>query len=130
MPPTADDLQVEAAIPDDDLLGAPTRDLRAATIGKSGSRRAVGLTGQYALLVALAFIVLAPVALSLMQALSPPFDYIAAGKPLHPVNVDWKDRTWFTGGAFSVVVRTAVVALFLSWVQVRAAGGSLRHATA
>jgi sn-glycerol 3-phosphate transport system permease protein len=130
MPPTVDDLQVEAAIPDDDLLGAPTRELRAATIGKSGSRRALGLTGQYALLVALAFIVLAPVALSLMQALSPPFDYIAAGKPLHPVNVDWKDRTWFTGGAFSVVARTAVVALFLSWVQVRAAGGSLRHPAA
>jgi sn-glycerol 3-phosphate transport system permease protein len=29
-----------------------------------------------------------------------------------------------------VVARTAVVALFLSWVQVRAAGGSLRHAAA
>ncbi len=74
----------------------------------------------------LATIVLAPVALALMQALSPPFDYINAGKPLHPVSVDWKDRTWLTGGLFSVVARTAVIALALAWVQVRAAGGTLR----
>jgi sn-glycerol 3-phosphate transport system permease protein len=124
MPPTAEDVTV---VPDDDLLGAPARDLRAATIGQSGSRRAVGLAGQYGLLVVLAVIVLAPVALALMQALSPPFDYINAGKPLHPVNVDWKDRTWLSGGAFSVIARTAVVALALAWVQLRAGGGGLRH---
>jgi sn-glycerol 3-phosphate transport system permease protein len=123
MPPTAEDV---TAVPADDLFGAPVRDLRAATIGQSGSRRALGLTGQYGLLVVLAVIVLTPVALALMQALSPPFDYINAGKPLHPVNVDWKDRTWLSGGAFSVVARTAVVALALAWVQLRAGGGSLR----
>ena len=115
-----------ATLPSDDVLGTPTG-LAAASIGKSSSRRLVGLAGQYGVLVVLAVIVLAPVALSLMQALSPPFDYINAGKPLHPVNVDWKDRTWLSGGAFSVVARTAVVALALAWVQLRAAGGTLRH---
>jgi sn-glycerol 3-phosphate transport system permease protein len=115
-----------ATLPSDDVLGTPTG-LAPASIGKSSSRRLVGLAGQYAVLVVLAVIVLAPVALSLMQALSPPFDYINAGKPLHPVNVDWKDRSWLSGGAFSVVARTAVVALALAWVQLRAAGGTLRH---
>ena len=115
-----------ATLPSDDVLGTPTG-LAAASIGKSSSRRLVGLAGQYGVLVVLAVIVLAPVALSLMQALSPPFDYINAGKPLHPVNVDWKDRSWLSGGAFSVVARTAVVALALAWVQLRAAGGTLRH---
>jgi sn-glycerol 3-phosphate transport system permease protein len=116
-----------ATLPSDDVLGtAPTR-LTGATLGQSSSRRLLGLAGQYGLLVVLAAVVLAPVALSLMQALSPPFDYINAGKPLHPVHVDWKDRSWLSGGAFSVVARTAVVALALAWVQLRAAGGSLRR---
>ena len=116
-----------ATLPSDDVLGAPEHELRAATIGKSGGRRTLGLFGQYGVLVVLAAIVITPVALALMQALSPPFDYINAGKPLHPVSVDWKDRTWLTGGAFSVVARTALVALALAWVQLRAAGGTLRH---
>ena len=116
-----------ATLPSDDVLGtAPTR-LAGATLGQSSSRRLLGLAGQYGVLVVLAAVVLAPVALSLMQALSPPFDYINEGKPLHPVHVDWKDRTWLSGGAFSVVARTAVVALALAWVQLRAAGGTLRH---
>ena len=116
-----------ATLPSDDVLGAPEHELRAATIGKSGRRRTLGLFGQYGVLVVLAAVVITPVALALMQALSPPFDYINAGKPLHPVSVDWKDRTWLTGGAFSVVARTALVALALAWVQLRAAGGTLRH---
>jgi sn-glycerol 3-phosphate transport system permease protein len=116
-----------ATLPSDDVLGAPEHELRVATIGKSGSRRTLGLVGQYGLLVVLAAIVLGPIAFALLQALSPPFDYINAGKPLHPVHVEWKDRTWLTGGAFSVVARTAVVALALAWVQLRAAGATVRH---
>ena len=116
-----------ASRPPTTCCGAPEHELRAATIGQSSSRRTLGLVGQYGLLVVLAAVVLAPIAFALMQALSPPFDYINAGKPLHPVDVDWKDRTWLTGGAFSVVARTAVVALALAWVQLRAAGGTVRH---
>jgi sn-glycerol 3-phosphate transport system permease protein len=114
----------------DDVLGAPARGLAGATIGQSSVRRTLGLTGQYAALVGLAAVVLAPVVFALLQALSPPFDFINAGKPLHPVHVEWKDRTWLTGGVVSVVARTLIIALALAWVQVRAAGGGLRHPAA
>ncbi|HEX8804150.1 MAG TPA: carbohydrate ABC transporter permease [Acidimicrobiales bacterium] len=98
-----------------------------AAVGQSSARRTLGLVGQYAVLVALAAVVLVPVAFAVIQALSPPFEYLAEGKPYHPVGVEWKDRTWFTGGAVSVVLRTLVVALALAWVQLRAAGGGPRH---
>src|SRR5690606_19557809 len=57
----------------------------------------------------------------------PPFSYLGQGQPPHPVDVSWKDRTWFTGGAFSVVARTALVAFALAWVQLRAGGGTVRR---
>ncbi|HET8617867.1 MAG TPA: carbohydrate ABC transporter permease [Acidimicrobiales bacterium] len=114
------------AEPAGDVLGGPERELAAATIGKSSARRIAGLAGQYAVLVALAVIVLTPVVFAVVMALSPPFDYIAAGRPLHPVNVDWKDRTWLDGGVVSVVLRTAVVVLALAWVQLKVAGGTAR----
>jgi sn-glycerol 3-phosphate transport system permease protein len=114
-------------MPGDDLIAAPAEGLSPGVgVGRSVGRRRVGLAGQYATLVGLASIVLLPVGLTLIQALSPPFTYIDAGKPLHPVAVDWKDRTWFTGGAFSVAARTLVIVVFLGWVQLRAAGGHAR----
>ena len=51
---------------------ASASELKAATIGKSSRRRALGLTGQYTVLVLLAAIVLIPLAAVLLQALSPP----------------------------------------------------------
>jgi hypothetical protein len=83
----------------------------------------VGLAAQYGALVALSLLVLGPVLLTVIQALSPPFRYVDAGLPLHPVEVAWKDRTWFTGGAASVLARTAVAVLGLAWLQ-RVASGS------
>jgi sn-glycerol 3-phosphate transport system permease protein len=121
--PPPDDEAV--ALPGDRVLGAPERELTAATIGKSSRRRTLGLVGQYAALVLLASLVLVPIGFTLIQALSPPFPYFDAGKPLHPVAVDWKDKGWLDGGAFSVVARTLVVAVALAWVQLRAAGGQL-----
>jgi sn-glycerol 3-phosphate transport system permease protein len=110
-----------------DVLGAPARDLTAATIGHSTARRRWGLAGQYGVLIALALVVLLPIVFTLLQALSPPFRYLRAGKPLHPVAVDWKDRTWLSGGAASVAARTLIVAALLAWVQLRAAGGRVLH---
>ncbi|MGH9260652.1 MAG: hypothetical protein ACRD08_12265, partial [Acidimicrobiales bacterium] len=112
-------------MPGDDVIGAP-RGLAGPTIGQSSRRRVAGLVGQYAVLVVLAALVLLPLAFTFMQALSPPFQWVEAGRPLHPVDVDWKDRTWFTGGVVSVVLRTLVVVLALAWVQLKAAGGHLR----
>jgi sn-glycerol 3-phosphate transport system permease protein len=97
------------------------------TIGRSSTRRTLGLAGQYTALILLAAIVLVPLFYTVIQALSPPFTYFGHGQPPHPVAVDWKDRTWFTGGAFSVVVRTLLVAVALAWVQLRAAGGTVRR---
>jgi len=127
-------MPVDEAVADDvvivappDVLGAPERELKAATLGMSSARRRAGKIGQYAVLVALAAIVLIPIAFALLQALSPPFPYVNAGKPLHPVAVEWKDKTWLDGGAVSVVLRTLVVAVALAWLQLRAAGGRVRH---
>jgi sn-glycerol 3-phosphate transport system permease protein len=120
----------EAVLPGDRVLGAPEHDLTAATIGQSSGRRILGLVGQYAALMVLAALVLVPIGFTLIQALSPPFPYFEAGKPLHPVAVEWKDKGWLDGGAFSVVARTLVVALALAWIQLRAGGGRLRHLAA
>jgi sn-glycerol 3-phosphate transport system permease protein len=114
-PPGGDLLAEEAA-----RRTPPTR------VGRSSARRRVGITGQYAMLIALAALVIIPLAFSLILALSPPFTYFDEGKPLHPVAIDWKDRTWFTGGAFSVLARTLVVVAALGWLQLRAAGGHAR----
>jgi sn-glycerol 3-phosphate transport system permease protein len=119
--------ETAAGMPRDRVLGAPEHELTAATIGKSSARRTLGLIGQYAALVVLASLVLIPIGFTLIQALSPPFPYFDAGKPLHPVAVDWKDKGWLDGGAFSVVVRTLVVAFALAWIQLGAAGGRLRN---
>jgi len=115
------------AMPGDDLLGAPGRGVAATAVGQSSWRRAIGLTGQYAVLVVLAALVLLPLVFTVLQALSPPFAYINEGKPLHPVAVGWKDRTWLSGGAFSVVARTLIVVVVLAWVQLRVAGGRMRN---
>jgi len=86
-------------------------------LGHSATRRRLGVAGQYLMLVLLSVVVLGPLLLTLIQAMSPPFVYVDAGKPLHPVNVDWKDRTWFTGGLFSVVARTVVVLVVFTWAN-------------
>ena len=115
------------AMPGDRVLGAPDAGSRPPP---SASRRAAApsvSSGQYAALLVLASLVLVPIGFALIQALSPPFPYFDAGKPLHPVAVDWKDKGWLDGGAFSVVVRTLVVTLALAWIQLRAAGGSVSN---
>ncbi|HKH03644.1 MAG TPA: carbohydrate ABC transporter permease [Acidimicrobiales bacterium] len=108
-------------------LGEAPGTVDATTIGRSAGRRRAGLTGQYALLVVLAALVLAPVVFTLIQALSSPAEYIQADTPFHPVAVDWKDRTWFSGGLGSVLGRTALVFVALAWAQLAAAGGSFAH---
>jgi sn-glycerol 3-phosphate transport system permease protein len=117
--------------PDDPLEAAPASGVAtAAGMGRSSTRQTMGLIGQYALLVALALVVVVPLLLTVIQALSPPPDYLAAGKPLHPVAVDWKDRTWWTGGAFSVLARTFVVLVIVAITQLKAAGGSFGEPSA
>ncbi|CAN5798047.1 hypothetical protein BH10ACT1_BH10ACT1_10970 [soil metagenome] len=98
-----------------------SRGLVAGGAGRSGGRRTWGLVWQYALLIGLAVVVLGPLLLTLRQALTPPFQWVNEGRPPYPVKVDWKDRTWFTGGLLSLVARTLVVLYLFAWLQ-RVAG--------
>lgn len=107
-------------------VGAGGPAARGLRTGGSGGRRVVGLVGQYGTLVVLAAVVLGPILFTVIQAVSVPTTYIAKGKPLHPVAVAWLDRTWFTGGALSVVVRTLLVLATLAWIQKVAARSSFR----
>ena len=76
-------------------LDRPAAGPEATSVGEKGARRHVGLAGQYLALVLLSLLVLGPLYLTIVQALSPPVKFIAAGRPLHPVSVAWKDRTWW-----------------------------------
>lgn len=99
----------------------------AAGPGSSSTRRIWSLVWQYAALTALSILVLGPILLTIIQASGSPFTWATSGKPLHPVHVEWKDRTWFTGGATSVIVRTAVVLAVFGWVQKVAASLTWRR---
>ncbi|HWJ98573.1 MAG TPA: carbohydrate ABC transporter permease [Acidimicrobiales bacterium] len=92
-------------------------------MGQSPARKNAGLVGQYLTLGLLSLLVLGPIGLTVIQALSPPFRYVSAGRPLHPVEVSWQDRTWFSGGPLSLVVRTLIVFALLAWLQKVASGG-------
>ena len=105
-------------------VGAETevnRGVVAGGAGRTGSRRLWGLIWQYAFLSILALVVLGPILLTLRQALTPPFQWVNQGRPPYPVDVAWKDRTWFTGGPLSLVARTLVVLYLFAWLQ-RVAG--------
>ncbi|MCU1371250.1 MAG: ABC-type sugar transport system, permease component [Ilumatobacteraceae bacterium] len=95
-------------------------------MGQSPARRNAGVAGQYLSLGLLSVLVLGPIGLTVIQALSPPFRYVSAGRPLHPVEVSWQDRTWFTGGPLSVIVRTLIIVALLAWLQKVASGVSWR----
>ncbi len=97
-----------------------------AAPGAGISRRTLGIIGQYVVLVLLSLLVLGPLLLVLIQALSPPFKWVNANKPLHPAFVDWKDRTWWSGGPVSVIGRTLFIGFLLAWLQKVASGRSWR----
>ncbi|QXC62893.1 carbohydrate ABC transporter permease [Aquihabitans sp. G128] len=100
-------------------VGADTeasRGVRVAT-GHSSRRQLLSKVWQYAMLVALAAIVIGPLLLTLRQALTPPFQWVNKGRPPYPVEIAWKDRTWFTGGPVSLVGRTLVVLFLFAWLQ-------------
>lgn len=109
------------------LLAVPVAAILARVLEHGHELRLVSLAGQYELLSLLAVVVLGPVLFTVISALSPPFLYVDRGSPLHPVAVDWKDRTWFTGGPTSVVLRTLAVVALLTWIQRVASGESWRR---
>jgi sn-glycerol 3-phosphate transport system permease protein len=73
----------------------------------------------YLLLSALSLIVLLPVWLTFVRALSPPFQYIEAGQPLTPVNPDWGvfGEAWRQGNLGRSMALTIGIALIITLAQ-------------
>jgi sn-glycerol 3-phosphate transport system permease protein len=67
-------------------LGAPPPPTPA---GRSGVRTTLNKLVTYLLLTFLSLIVLFPIYMLILRALSAPLRYIAAGQPLYPVDVQW-----------------------------------------
>ena len=70
--------------------------MATAEVERTGARRnrltrrqIAGRVGSYLALSTLSMLVLFPIWLTLVRAVSPPFVYIEAGQPFHPVHPDW-----------------------------------------
>ncbi len=56
---------------------------------RSGARVVLSNIGTYLLLTLLSLIILFPIYMLILRALSAPIAYITAGQPLHPVDIQW-----------------------------------------
>jgi sn-glycerol 3-phosphate transport system permease protein len=63
------------------------------TGGGSGGRSGWAAAGWYVALTLLSLIVLFPVYMLLLRAISDPLEYVAQGQPLHPVSIEWNAFT-------------------------------------
>jgi sn-glycerol 3-phosphate transport system permease protein len=94
------------AVPDTARPGARARTLRN--------------TGWYVLLGALSLVVLFPVYMTVVRALSTPIAYIDAGQPPYPVDIQWDvfRRAWDDGELARKFGITAIVTLIITGSQV------------
>ncbi len=76
--------------------------------------------GWYALLSALSLLVLLPVYMTVVRALSDPVPYLDKGQPLYPVGVQWDifSRAWSDGDLGRKFLITGVVTLIITGFQV------------
>jgi sn-glycerol 3-phosphate transport system permease protein len=88
--------------------------------GAERDTRAMRAAGWYVLLGALAVLVLFPVYLTVVRALSEPGEYASRRFPLTPVAIDWDvfSRAWTRGGMGSAIARNAVVTALTVIAQV------------
>lgn len=80
-------------------------------VGRSPAERAARTAGWYLALTALAVVVLFPVYMIVVRALSNPAGYLRAGSPLYPVHIEWNvfSRAWSDGYlAHNLLVSTIV----------------------
>src|SRR6476619_8484385 len=77
----------------------------------------------YVVLTALSVVVLFPVYMTLVRALSTPFAYIQAGQPLHPVDIQWGifRRAWDEGDLGAKMTISALVTLTIVVAQLATA---------
>jgi sn-glycerol 3-phosphate transport system permease protein len=81
--------------------------------------RALRTAAWYVVLTLLSVIVLFPVYMTLVRALSRPVDYFNAGSPLRPVSIDWGvfRRAWDEGDLAGPMLRSLVVTLIITSTQ-------------
>jgi sn-glycerol 3-phosphate transport system permease protein len=89
------------------------------TVVRLPLRRIAGNAVSYLALSALSLIVLFPVWLTFVRALSPPFVYIEAGQPLRPVQADWGifGAAWTEGNLGRAMTVTIAMALIITVAQ-------------
>lgn len=82
-------------------------------------RRALRKVAWYLGLSGLALVVLAPVYLTIVRALSNPVSYIDAGSPLYPVDIDWGvfGKAWDQGNLGPAMVRSTVMTVLITAAQ-------------
>lgn len=98
-------------------LGAPT----VVGADRPGARqRRAANAGWYVVLTALAVVVLFPIYMTLVRALSAPLSYLNAGQPFRPVDVEWDifSRAWTEGDLGRKFLISAVVTLIITAAQV------------
>lgn len=102
----------EIVVPTGPTLGAGASTIEVASVGASPWRRRASLAGWYALLLVLSAVVLFPIYVTLIQAVSNPAAYYQAHSPLHPVQFDLHTfRAAWDDGQFS---RTLLVSLIVT----------------
>lgn len=94
-------------------------DLRSTNSANSW-RRLVGDAASYVSLSLLSLIVLIPVWLTFVRAVSPPFVYIEAGQPLTPVQPEWGifNTAWNEGNLGRSMLITIGIAAIITIVQI------------
>ena len=100
-----------------DVLGADT----VVGTDRPGRRsRGIKQAGWYVLLGSLSLIVLFPIWMTLVRALSTPIAYIEAGQPITPVEPQWDvfSRAWTEGELAQKFAITIVVTLIITAAQV------------
>lgn len=82
--------------------------------------RILKLVGWYVLLTGLAIVILFPIYMTLVRALSAPLSYINAGQPFRPVDVEWDifSRAWTEGDLGRKFLISAVATLIITAFQV------------
>src|SRR4051794_37866753 len=74
---------------DGTTLAAQVGETAPPPLPKGGPRSTVGKVVTYLVLSALSLVVLFPIYMLILRALSSPLRYIAAGQPLYPVAIQW-----------------------------------------
>ncbi len=84
-----------------------------------GTNRTLRLIGSYALLILLAALVLFPVWMTIVRALSDPVKWLFQGRPKYPRWIDWNvfSRAWDRGNLGAGLIRSLVATTLITGTQ-------------